>query len=196
MAATLPAVQAGVSSGPGFLDKIKEFIKPDETLDSNNPIFNWTFWIPTGGLEIAVFILFIIIFTFTLILFHYGEVQRRVAKSRCSLQSVNRASGIYTVNAINATNDKLYRIDYNLDAKTFSVECNCENGEIVNSFKNIYTYDVRSNTGKKSIKTIEKNCNCSKLLDSPIDTVYFEGDAGVVRFMNDQDISFFTESLK
>ena len=155
---------------------------------------NNTFWIPDLN-EFTIFILFICVMFFTLVLFHYGEIQRHVANSRCALQSTNKASGIFSVYALNASNDKLYHIDYNFDAKAFDIECDCQQGDYINTFSNISTYDMKSNTGANSIRPIDKMCNCAKSLDSPTDTVYYTGDAGLVRFMNQKDTTFFTQSL-
>lgn len=151
------------------------------------------FWIP-DLIELSIFCLFIAIIFFTLLLFHYGEIQRRVAKSRCASQ-LNTSSGIYSVYATNATNDKLFHIDYNLDGKVFNIECDCDKGDFNNKFSNINTYDLKSNKGDKSIISIDKYCNCSKSLDSPTDNVYYNGDPGLVRFMNQNDTSFFTQFL-
>lgn len=157
-------------------------------------ILTFKFWAPDFP-EISIFILFIMILFFTLILFHYGEVQRHVAKSRCALQTKSKVSGIYSVSAVNANNDKLYHVDYNFDAKTFNVECDCDEGDVVNTFKNINTYDLKSNRGTDSIKVIDKACNCTKYYDSEYDNVYYNGEPGLIRFMNQKDISFFNQSL-
>lgn len=154
---------------------------------------NNTFWIP-DFIELSIFILFISVIFFTIVLFHYGEIQRRVANSRCANQT-NKSSGIYSVYATNAMNDKLYHIDYNFDAKAFNVECDCDKGDYTNNFININTYDLKSNKGANSIISIDKYCNCAKSLDSNNDTIYYHGEPGIVRFMNQNDTSFFTQSL-
>jgi hypothetical protein len=149
-----------------------------------------SFWLPTGILEIGVIVLFISVFVITMILFHYGEVQRKVSKSRCALQTTSALTGIYTISAVNANNSKLYHVDYNLDTKSFDVECDCTEGNIINNFNNISIYNLR----KQAPTTINKLCNCDNSYDSLTGETYYNGDNGLIRFMNSGDTSFFTDT--
>jgi hypothetical protein len=149
-----------------------------------------SFWIPTGPMEIIVIVLFIAVLTITFILFHYGEVQKRVARSRCALQSSSGLTGVYTLSAIDSNDNKLYHIDYNFDAKSFDIFCDCNPGQVVNNFDNVPVYNIRT----QSASTINKLCNCDKPYDFLSNKVYYNGDNGIIRFMSSNDASFFTQS--
>jgi len=149
-----------------------------------------SFWMPVSFSEIFVIVLFIAVLTITLILFHYGEVQRKVSKSRCALQTSSAITGIYTVSAVDVNNNKLYHIDYNFDSKGFDVICDCTSGQVVNNFDNIPYFNLRT----QSASTLDKLCNCDNAYDLITGKTYFNGDPGLVRFMNTGDTSFFAQT--
>jgi len=148
--------------------------------------FNLTsigWWIPSGH-EIFIFLISIILLFILVMLFHYNSIQNRVKKeSRCLRENKEKtASGVYTVTATNSRNKPLYRVGYNLGAKQYSLECACNPGDVVNTFKNIHVYDMHTN----SVQTVtEKQCQCdSYLMDDASGQVYYTGYPGLVQFMN------------
>jgi hypothetical protein len=204
--ARAPESPAGAAAGKGVSDMLTRFMgrfnNPNPKANFSEVASNYitakakkldmgaAFWLPTGFYEIFVFVLFIIVLTITLILLHYGEVQRKVSNSRCALQSTSYSTGIYQLQAVDENNNKLFHIEYNLDAKLFNIECGCTSGQTVNNFNSIPIYNLRTQQASK----IDKICNCDNAYDSLTNHTYYNGDPGLVRFMNTGDTSFFTQS--
>lgn len=148
------------------------------------------YWWPTLH-EFLVFACLVSILAFVMYLFHYNSIQREVQKSRCyKLQDTSNSLGQYTVTAKNARNEDLYRVNYDLDAKIYSLECACPTGDVTNTFREIPIYDLANQTDR----TLDKSCQCNKLLSGIGDTVYFAGYPGITRFMKEGDTTFFDEA--
>lgn len=140
-----------------------------------------------GLLFTVVMVLFILIVYFI----HYHMIQTEVRKtSRClRLKERHSAGGVYTVEAVNENADKLYNITYDLGAKSSTVDCTCPPGNVVNHFRGIPYYDMKS----QRTRTVEDQmCGCDSIYDDTRDQIFFEGVPGLVRYMQNQDdTSFF-----
>lgn len=148
-------------------------------------------WAPHDITEIVLYIAIVVIIVILIRLFHYNSIQRKVVTtSRCLREKTQgKRNGIYSVTATNYRNDPLYKVHYDLNAKSYAVECACKEGQTVNNFRDIPVYDLRDPANPN--KTIgNKVCQCDGLLTSNPRT-YYNGYPGVVRYMNNKDTSFF-----
>lgn len=139
--------------------------------------------------EFIIFSLLATLFILWIILMHYTSVQRDVRKSRCYIEQNKYTTGsIYKVQANDPNNNPLYSVTYDLGAKRFNHSCDCPVGNVVNHWKNINIYDLK--TQQVDRNGLDKTCTCNKAYDTK--TVYYRGNSGLVRFMNDKkDTSFF-----
>lgn len=148
-------------------------------------------WTPDSLPEILLYVATIIILIILIRLFHYNSIERKVKKtSRCLReQTKGSRSGEYTVFASNDQNKKMYKVTYDMNAKAYAVDCNCDSGTTVNNFRNIPVYDLRDLTNPhKSISS--KVCQCAEDLTTNTRT-YYSGYPGLIRYMNYKDSSFF-----
>ena len=135
------------------------------------------------------------VFAFIIFLFHYNSIQTEVRAGRCyKLQDDNALLGTYTIRAKNSRNEDLYKIDYNLDSKSFNLKCACKPGNVVNDFNDINVYDISQTP--PSNRVLNTICNCAKPMLGPDKTVYYSGYPGIVRYMRSQDTSFFDKALR
>ena len=145
--------------------------------------------------EVAIFMFIFITMIILLRLYHYSSAKRLVYKNSRCYKNKQRGSlgGKYIVSAVNANNEKLYDVAYDIPAKQFQVSCECEPGKVVNTFKDIYVYNLSTNSSEK-INT--KICQCKNDLKSDGHT-YYQGYPGIVRYMNSKgkDTTFFTTDL-
>ena len=168
-----------------------------------NDLSWWTPSLHEFGMFVAVITTLFIIAS----LFHYNSVQVRVKKESRCLREKNsiKSNGIYVATAANKHNDPLYKVGYNMAAKSYSVECACKEGNVANTFPNINVYNLSTQTVQQ---IDQKLCSCEKQYLAPTDSVYFSGYPGVVRFMNSaaskngakalqtSDVSFFDTALE
>ena len=142
--------------------------------------------------ELMFFIVFIILIVILSVLIHYHFIQKRVQKeSRCLRERKKFSSGgVYSVEAHNPMNLPLYRVDYDFSKKEEKLSCNCKKGDTINTFTNIPFYDLNNNIPKKQDKLL---CYCDKAYDSPNATTYYKGHPGLIRYMQNNDASFFSE---
>lgn len=141
--------------------------------------------------EVFLFSITLAIVCLIIVLFHYSNIQKEVnKKSRCMRERrIGSRNGVYSVEARNEFNDPLYKVSYDLGAKTFNVNCSCKTGNVVNNFSDLKVYDMRNPTDP--IRTIPKQtCQCDRLVEPT--TVYYDGYPDLIRFMNNNDTSFFT----
>lgn len=152
---------------------------------------NWKKLVPKDVSEIILYIAVIVIIIVIVRLFHYNQIERKVkTTSRCLReQTQGELSGKYSVTASNQYNNPMYSVTYDMNAKTYAVDCACTEGNVVNNFQNIDVYDLRD--GSNPIKTIgSKICQCDKELTTNT-RKYYTGYPGLIRFMNSKDPSFF-----
>lgn len=141
--------------------------------------------------ELFLFIVTLAIITLIIVLFYYSSIRNEVNKnSRCIQEKRNsQVGGIYSVEAYNDKNEPMYMVSYDLAVKKFDISCACRAGHVVNHFNDIKIYDIRN--PKNPIRKIpEKICNCDRYIDKS--KTYYKGYPDVVRFMNNNDISFFS----
>lgn len=152
--------------------------------------FSWT---PKDLTEVILYIVMVVLIIIVVRLFHYNSIERRVKKnSRCLReQTQGQRSGIYSVTAKNQLNKDMYKVAYDLNAKSYSVECACDEGDIINNFRNIDIYDLRDGTNPKK-RIDSKICQCnSDLVSGASFRTYYSGHPGLQRFMNYGDSTFF-----
>jgi hypothetical protein len=140
-----------------------------------------------GLLFTVVMVLLILIVYFI----HYHMIQMEVRKtSRClRLKERHSAGGVYTVEAVNENSDKLYNVTYDLGAKSSTVDCACPPGNVVNHFRDIPYFDMKT---QRTRKIEDQMCGCDSIYDDTRDQIFFEGVPGLVRYMQNQDdTSFF-----
>lgn len=148
-------------------------------------------WAPHDVNELILYLAIVVIIVVLIRLFHYNSIQRKVVTtSRCLREKTQgKRGGIYSVKASNHTNDPMYSVHYDLNAKSYSVECACKEGKTVNAFTDIPVYDLRD-PGNPHKTIAKKYCQCDKYLTTN-PRVYFTGYPGIVRYMNNKDPSFF-----
>lgn len=122
-------------------------------------------------------------------------VQRRVSKtSRCLREKQQgRTSGIYSVLAKNEKNDPLFKVSYNFASREYNVECACKQGDVLNHFRSIKVYDMKDTSGNPTKVVEDKRCYCDSLAE-PART-YYTGYPDLIRYMNENDTSFFLKSV-
>lgn len=148
---------------------------------------------PESISEVMLYIATVVILIVVVRLFHYNSVERKVKQtSRCLReQSKGSRSGQYTVFASNEQNQNMYKVTYDMNSKSYAVDCNCKEGQTVNTFRNISVYDLRDLSNPH--KTISnKICQCAGALDTGSRT-YYTGYPGLIRYMNYKDSSFFDQ---
>jgi len=150
-----------------------------------------SYWIPSVH-EFLLFVCFIGIFIITVYLFHYNSIQVEVKKSRCFKMTDSSAMlGNYSVTAMNANNENMYKVNYDLDAKQTNLECACNPGNVVNTFNNIHIYDLQA----QQDRNFDKICQCDKMLTGVDGSVYYSGYPAIIRYMRNGDTSFFDNKL-
>jgi hypothetical protein len=143
--------------------------------------------------EILLFLITIGLLTLLIIMFQTQSVHAEVSKSsRCIRERrIGKRGGVYSVEAQNEFNDPLYTVSYDLGAKKYDLKCACSPGNVANTFSNIKVYDMRNN--KASIIS-SHTCHCDKFIEPS--RVYYTGYNEIVRFMNNNDKSFFETANK
>lgn len=166
--------------------------------DASEPTWRQEFWNNTKQYfkenfpfkEILFFTVMMTLLILGVRLFHYTYVRKRVKEDSRCLRNKRMSSGnSYVVKAVTATNDPMYKITYNLGAKQYLLECDCEGGDVVNEFSNIKVYDMRDPYKKE--RTIKKFCWCKNDISTG-QNAYYTGHPPLVRFMKEGDTSFFS----
>jgi hypothetical protein len=143
--------------------------------------------------EFMLFITMIVLIFIMIAMFHYSSIWSQVNReSRCVREKAKgtRDGNIYTVTAMNEYNDPLYKVSYDLKAKSYNLSCECPKGNVVNNFNDVKVFDLRNRTAR----TLPSyTCQCDKFVEPS--TTYFDGNPGVVRFMESNDVSFFDPML-
>lgn len=143
--------------------------------------------------ELFLFAVTLGLLVLILVLFYYSSITKEVKQeSRCLRQKRNKqVGGIYNVQAHNEFNDPLYQVSYDLAAKKYNISCMCTPGDIVNRFTDIKVYDQR-NPLQPITKVDDHVCQCDRNVE-PV-TTYYDGYPELIRFMNNDDITLFTNS--
>jgi predicted membrane protein len=150
-------------------------------------IKNSWFW-PSSMYELVIFGVLVALIILLAMFFHYNSIQKEVKKKSRCYSANSRQSGVYSVTASTSTGAPLYRVSYDMTNKVSNLECACKEGPVVNNFNDISVYNFTS----KSSDAVNKYCSCEgDLLTSPSESVYFSGHPDLVRFMTNEDDSFF-----
>jgi len=147
-----------------------------------------------SGQELLLFAVIMTLLVIIARLMHYTSIRRRISsESRCAREKRQTTGGEYVVMATNGRSEPMYKVTYNLAAKQYLLECNCKQGDVVNSFQDIKVYDLKDNyTPERKIK---KYCWCEKDVATN-QKAYYTGNPGLVRFMRENDTTFFTNTGK
>jgi hypothetical protein len=168
----------------------------------------WKVLEPVNMSEIVLFVLVLTAIYIISALWFYNTVQLRINnESQCYLakQSVSN-TGSYIATATNENGNKLYKVVYNMPAKSFKVECACTPGNVTNTYPNIDVYNLQT---QQTMRIANQICPCDKQYYVPgYDKIYYSGYPGITRFMNtastiqnDEDVqtqadtSFFQAAL-
>lgn len=127
-------------------------------------------------------------------LFWYDWIWREVRKSRCYKLQTLYASGGGQFDVVATDGGKapgegdMYKITYDVPAKTTSIECACRPGVVVNTFDKVPYYDMRT----REKRTAKATCTCATSLDQS--SSFYTGVPGLLRYMysNGTDTTFFT----
>ena len=154
-------------------------------------ITNIGWWIPDFW-ELVIFALAVFLTYWVIQTYQYNSVELKLMnESRCYKDKHSlKAGGIQYATATNSQNLPLYTVGYNLSGKQTTLECACNKGDIVNTFKNIPTYNLLNNS---VTKVSEKQCNCDTDLLSASPNIYYNGYPGIVKFMNTASASKSTD---
>lgn len=126
-------------------------------------------------------------------LIHYTNIRKNVKEhSRCLREKANNKSGKYMVYAKNPRNEPMYSVAYDMQGGTWNLNCTCKDGDVANEFKNIPIYNFK-NPANPTMYT-DKSCKCEKDYTQSTN-IYYDGAPGIIRFMNDRDVTFFTGSM-
>lgn len=141
--------------------------------------------------ELLLFIIIIVVVVLAIKLIQSTIVQKYIREtSRCyRARNNNQLNGVYTVYAKNEKNEQIYKVSYDMNAKSYNLECACEQGNVVNKFSDIKVYDLKDTSGYPLRTIPEKICPCSKMVEPQ--RVYYSGYPDLIRFMNTEDTSFF-----
>lgn len=151
-------------------------------------------WIPDLK-ELLLFVVFIFILIIFILMLHYHLIQMGVQKeSRCLREEEKYAAGsVYDLTGMTKRNIDKYKVSYDMDARQTTASCACPDGKVINHFKDIPWYNLRTNTAT-SIKDLL--CYCDKSYDDPEESTYYKGHPGLIRFyQNNKDTSFFNQDL-
>ena len=178
-------------------DNLKELGNDNLTIISD--ILDEIYDIFTSPYYIGEFLLnlfFVILVIIITVIIYWDTINNMVSsKSRCKrqLNIINNTNGEYLINARDKNNNKLFNISYNISAKSTNVECDCNEGDVVNTFENINVRNLRTNTDT----TINKTCSCDKYYDTGAGglEILYDGEPGIIRYMNTNDNEFFINAM-
>lgn len=145
-------------------------------------------------LHTALFVVVLALVFFVAYMIHYSLIQKEVRnRSRCYKAKLQfSAGGEYDVKAVDEQGTEMYKLTYNTAKKQVKHECACPKGDVVNHFKDVKYYDLKT-ASERSIKDLM--CNCDMAYDTIGADVFYEGHPGLVRYMQNADASFFTTDL-
>ena len=145
--------------------------------------------LPSDAKELFLYILIAGLFTLILLLFHYTSIHWEVrSTSKCYKERQKYfQNGIYSVAAKTGSDTPLYNVNYNIASRNFDFKCACPAGETMNTFKNVKVYNLKNNTSTR----IDKTCECDRDYTTGNPVVYYDGFPDVVRYMVNDDATFF-----
>ena len=142
--------------------------------------------------EVFLFIVLGTLIIMVVRILHYSSIRKRVqAESRCARERNLSRQGRYVVEVSNSRKEPMYKITYDLGARQYYIECNCEKGSVVNTFEKIKVRDVRHPS--QPDRKVQKICACNTDLVTGT-TQYYYGNPDIVRYMKSDDSSFFRKA--
>ena len=152
-----------------------------------------SWWVPTLP-EFITFVVLIGVLFLLIAFFHYSAIQKQVKlTSRCyAAKQKALVGGKYMITANNGQGKPVYRVGYDLGAKSYTVDCACTPGDVAVTVPSIKVFNQRS-MATEDVK--DKICQCSEYVYNPGDRLTYSGYPELVRYMNTDDPSFFTNKL-
>jgi len=137
--------------------------------------------------------LFSIFMTIIIYIIFYNIVKESILKnSRCAFKrgSLKKKMKYVVAKDIN-TNDKLFKVVYDLKNRSSEVKCSCMPGVTVNSFKDIQVKDLKRNRDMN----IDKRCLCDTNYGNS--DINWYGSPDLVRYMyNKKDDEAFDSAYQ
>ena len=178
------------------LDNLKNITKQNFSIVID--IFDEIYYIFSTKYEISEILLnffFIVLVIIITLIIYWDSINGYVSSnSRCKrqLNIINNITGEYLINARDKNNRDLFNITYNMDKRSVSVECGCNNGDVVNNFAGIKVRDIKND---KDLD-ISKQCMCDKYYDTEMGSeIIYDGEPGILRYINSGDETFFTNTI-
>jgi hypothetical protein len=130
--------------------------------------------------------------TLILLIIFYDNIKMSVIKnSRCKYYKGTKDKNKEYIVAKDNTNQKLFKITYDLQNKSSELTCACTKGIVVNKFKDIQLYAFDG----KPTQFVDKECLCNTDLSTSQKQYY--GNPNLVRYMyNKNDTDAFDEAYK
>ena len=152
---------------------------------------NWNIY------EISLNILFVFLLIMISILIYWDSINRKISSnSRCRKQKelYNKTNGIYTIDVKTKNNENLFKVNYDINNNTETIECSCNKGNNNNTFTKIPIRILKTNENKYSE---DLYCKCDKeySYDNSHKDLILEGEPELVRYMNNQDTDDFFNKI-
>jgi hypothetical protein len=146
----------------------------------------------TSIINLLLIIFFSIFMTLILLISFYDNIKMSVIKnSRCKYYKGTKYKNKEYIVAKDNTDQKLFKITYDLQNKSSELTCACSKGIVVNKFKEIQLYAFDG----KPTKYVDKECLCNTDLSTSQKQYY--GNPKLVRYMyNKNDTDAFDEAYK
>jgi len=143
-------------------------------------------------INLLLIMLFSIFITLILLIIFYDNIKMSVVKnSRCKYYKGTKDKNKEYIVAKDNTNQKLFKITYDLQNKSSELTCACSKGIVVNKFKDIQLYAFDG----KPTKYVDKECLCNT--DLSISQKQYYGNPKLVRYMyNKKDTDAFDEAYE
>jgi len=140
-------------------------------------------WLPSFNEALLYIVVALLLYIFGSLMY-YNNIQLRVKQTSQCYKDKNSVTnnGSYYATAVNQNNDKLYNVNYDFGAKSYTIDCACNPGDVINTFPAFDIYNLAT----QKVNTVDhKLCSCDKQLYTlGSDSVYYTGYPGIVRFMN------------
>ncbi len=142
--------------------------------------------------EIFLNTLFVFLIIIVSTIIYWDTINRKISStSRCKRQMdiYDKTKGLYIINATDKNKAPLFTITYDVNQKNTSLECKCNNGNLVNNFNDIPVRDLKTN---KDVK-YNKSCTCDKYYNIGVNSedILYDGDPSIIRYINTGQSDFF-----
>jgi len=167
-------------------DKVKDKVK-----DSALYIQKF-FLIEIGLINCILILLFAIFMCLIIFIIVYDTIKLNVMNnSRCKYYKGSKDKKKEYIIAKDTSDQKMFKIKYDLENKSSELTCSCTKGIILNKFKEIQLYAFDG----EPTKYVDKDCLCNTDLSTQKRNYY--GNPQLVRYMyNKNDTDAFDEAYK